>query len=101
LDRETLWAAYSDNLRYVLDTVETLRENIETDSMVVTSDHANAIGEFGIYGHPKNVPHPAIRRVPWVEVDAHDGGAYVPERPPPDDTVSATIEDRLSALGYR
>lgn len=33
--------------------------------VVVTSDHGEALGENGLYGH--NIDIPAVREVPWVE----------------------------------
>lgn len=99
LDRETLWSDYRDTLRLVLDDVAILRNNIEADTVVITSDHGNAIGEAGVYGHPPDVTIPAIREVPWVELSTTDTESYTPEiaaREP-----EADPEDRLRDLGYR
>lgn len=64
-DREEVWRDYGQNLLLVLDHVETLIENFE-GTVAVTSDHGNAMGEFGLYGHPGREAAPSIRGVPWA-----------------------------------
>ena len=102
LPLDEVWAAYRDNLRYVLDDVELLLDNLDADRVVITADHGNGVGEFGVYGHPSDLLVPtAIRRVPWVETAARDTGGHDPETwresaTPTDDDVG----DRLRALGY-
>lgn len=103
IDLDDLWPAYRQNLRTVLEDVRLLLQNLDAERVVITADHANCIGEAGIYGHPKYVPHPSLKRVPWVEVSADDTGSYRPDYAPPEDAVTlddAEINDRLSALGY-
>jgi hypothetical protein len=99
LSRDRVWRSYGANLRYVLDDVSLLLRNLDADRVVVSADHGNAAGEWGVYGHPK-VPHPKIRRVPWYVTDAEDTGAYEPELEPPGRTGDEAIEEKLSALGY-
>lgn len=98
LNFEEFWAAYKENLRAVLDDVQILLTNIDAEKVVITADHANAVGEYGIYGHD-TVPISAIRKVPWCETTATDKGQYTPklER---QDTTTVSIEDRLEDLGY-
>ncbi|ESP89031.1 metal-dependent hydrolase [Candidatus Halobonum tyrrellensis] len=105
---DRLWAAYRDNLEWVLDDVGLLLENLDADTVVVTADHANAMGEWWCYGHPDYAPVPALKRVPWVELSATDEGTYEPTLEPPevdadgaDDPDDRGVEDRLAALGYR
>ncbi|WP_227379804.1 hypothetical protein [Haladaptatus halobius] len=69
LSRERLWAGYEANLRYALADVKLLVDNADADRTVITSDHANLLGEWGIYEHPRDFPAPALRWVPWVSVD--------------------------------
>lgn len=97
-EQETVWDAYRDNLRYVLDEVSLVLENIDADTVVISSDHGNAIGEFGIYGHPSGYPISCIREVPWVETSAVDERTYEPEIETITDDDS--VEDRLVDLGY-
>lgn len=99
LDRETVWRAYLANLRYVLDDVELLLHNLDADRVVVSADHGNACGEFGVYGHP-NVPLGVLREVPWYGASATDERTHEPSTET--ETTSETpVEDRLRALGYR
>lgn len=64
-DKSDVWEDYGQNLLLVLDHVERLLENFE-GKVAVTADHGNALGEFGLYGHPGREAAPSIRRVPWA-----------------------------------
>jgi hypothetical protein len=59
-----LWDAYRDNLRVVLDDVAVLLDNVDAKRAVITSDHGNAFGEWGVYGHPPDMPLPSLHFVP-------------------------------------
>jgi len=48
--------AYYDELRMVLDDVEILLNNVDADTAVITADHGEAMGEYGIYGHARGSP---------------------------------------------
>lgn len=97
LDREIVWSAYRENLRYVLEDVELLLQNLDADRIVISADHANAAGEFGVYGHPK-APLKTLREVPWYVTSATDTGEYEPELQPADER--GDVEEKLGALGY-
>lgn len=104
LDREPFWAAYRDNLEWVLDDVARLLENCDA-TVALTSDHGNAAGEFGVWSHPPGVHLPALREVPWVTVRGEDRGTSTPDLPAAaleatTDQASA-VEERLADLGYR
>jgi hypothetical protein len=94
-----VWDGYRANLRQGLDEVEQLLRNVDADQVVVASDHGNAIGEWGVYGHPPNLPLWALRTVPWIETTASDTGERDPDSWL---TTNATVsrEEQLSALGY-
>lgn len=100
VDREAVWEGYLDNLRYVLDHVEILLENVNADSAVITSDHGNLLGEFGLYAHPDYVPLPALKRVPWCETTADDTGAYEPDEWT-EESHGISVEEQLRHLGYK
>lgn len=100
-DCDEAWAEYANNLRWVLDDVELLLENVDAGKVVISSDHGNAIGEWGCYGHRPYVPVQAVKQVPWVETSATDEGTYEPEPQELPDAEKGTIEDRLEALGYK
>ena len=95
-----VWEAYRDNLRRVLDDVALLLENLDAPKVAISADHGNAVGEWGVYGHPGDVLLPCIRRVPWVETSGRDDGEYAPEVERTDDAVTVGVEDRLRSLGY-
>ncbi|QSW97951.1 hypothetical protein [Haloterrigena alkaliphila] len=116
---EAVWAAYRDNLEWVLDDVARLLENCD-GRVAMTSDHGNALGEYGVWSHPPGTPVPALRRVPWVVREGADRGTCEPALPDAiregggtDDADASTgrggdepeedddVESRLEALGYR
>lgn len=100
--RDQLWDGYAANLRYVLDNVEILLRNMAVDDVVITSDHANLLGECGVYEHPRDFPHPVLRRVPWVRLSATDDRTHTPNYDPETgDLPDAELQDRLEHLGYR
>lgn len=98
--REEVWEAYRDNLEWVLGDIDRLRTAVDAD-LLITSDHGNAIGEWGLWSHPPGFHTPQLRRVPWVHVEATqeapfervDGGLEV--------TEERDVEEQLEALGYR
>jgi hypothetical protein len=97
LDEQRLWASYRANLGYVLDDVATLLQNLDAETVAISADHANAKGEWGVYGHPK-VPIEAIREVPWYETSATDTGEYEPTLDP--GVERGAVEEKLESLGY-
>ena len=99
VSREELWEAYRRTLNWVLDDVELLTENID-GHVAITADHGNALGEWGLYGHPKYVPAPAIKRVPWIALDATDSETYTPAAEPDSTGDAEVVESRLADLGY-
>lgn len=106
---ERVWTAYRENLRYVLDDVRVLLNNVDAERAIITSDHGNAFGEWWTYGHPPGVYVPVNRRVPFVEVTATDEETLKPtlqsERGRTeadyDGDSSRDIDERLAALGYK
>lgn len=99
IPRDEFWAAYRENLRLVLDDVAVLLANHDAETVVLTADHGDALGEWGIYDHPAGCLHPVVKDVPWVETTASDTGAYEPEVEPSAETPA--VSERLERLGYR
>ena len=96
-----VWAAYCENARYILSKIELLLNNIDAPRVVLTADHGNSFGTYGIYGHPYGAPIKALREVPWCEVSATDSGEYQPpESSERIESVNSDVEQRLSDLGY-
>lgn len=98
--REEVYEAYKETLRWVLDDIEELLENIDAKNVVITSDHGEAFGEWRAYGHPEGFPHPVVRKVPWVETTAQDEHTREPEIEV-DTSIETDVEEHLRDLGYR
>jgi arylsulfatase A-like enzyme len=99
LNHETLYSMYLDNLRVALDSIENLLKNLDAEKVVITADHGELLGELGQYGHFLGVPHPALRKVPWVETSAADHGTRQPDADP-EITRHSDVQDQLESLGY-
>jgi hypothetical protein len=93
-----VWEAYRLNLRYILDHIQTLLENLDYGRVVITADHGNALGEFGFYGHPEGIPLKCLREVPWSSVRARDTGNYEPDTKP--GCGNSDVAQKLESLGY-
>jgi hypothetical protein len=102
-DYEEVWELYLDNLRYVLDEVTVLLENLDAETVAITADHGEAFGEFGAHGHPDGLLLPQIKRVPWVETTATDRGWRQPTLDRASEVAAepeAEVEEHLADLGY-
>lgn len=104
--REDVWEDYGKNLLTVLDEVQRMIRHVDGD-VIITSDHANAMGEFGIYSHPKYVPVPSVKKVPLVRAKGKGEKYDIGEL---DDVVDVekeiekkevNVENQLEALGYK
>ena len=96
-----VWAAYRDNLRWVLDDVTRLLSNADAN-VLITADHGNATGEWYTYGHPPATLCPTARRVPMTivsgtdeQTDEVDVNFSTSRR-----TTDEELQEQLSALGY-
>lgn len=96
---EELWPLYLDNLRLVLDSVEVLLDNLDAETVAITADHGELLGELGQYGHFESVPHPTLRKVPWIETTARDERT---RQPPEEYSIrdQRSTEEQLENLGY-
>jgi hypothetical protein len=101
IDKSTMWNAYVDNLHWVLESISDLVANLNA-TVVLSADHGEAFGEWGIYEHPPKSPVPEIRQVPWVELETTDNGEYNPAVSfDKEGLVESEIrEHRLKQLGY-
>jgi hypothetical protein len=100
LSRDRVWKAYRENLELVLADVALLRQQLSTDGLVLTADHGNALGEWGVYGHPEGIQIPAIREVPWVPVETDGPGSYEPSPLETAERSAPARDEQLAALGY-
>lgn len=102
-DVETIWEAYMSDLRFVLDDIELLLENVDAEKVAITADHGEAFGEYGVLGHTLGSLHPKVREVPWVTTSATDEETHTPTVEEPDDSKIPRDElnEQLKAMGYR
>jgi hypothetical protein len=103
-DRSTVWETYLDELRWVLDDVEVLLENLDAETVAISSDHGESFGEYWEFGHKTGSMNPKVRNVPWVETSATDTHTYTSEFDAPSEeasTDSDDVSDQLQALGYK
>ena len=100
-DKEMIWKRYMNELRYVLDDLEILVNNLEADTVIISSDHGEAFGEYGVYGHHSGSLHPQVRNVPWASIETKDSGEYTPNTKIPNSSQSnQSVKSQLEALGY-
>lgn len=59
---------YEENILFALGRIQKEIHSFEFP-LVISSDHGELIGERNIYGHPPEIDHPALRIVPWLEVE--------------------------------
>lgn len=103
LDPERAWESYLADLRYVLDDVEQLLDNIDADRVVISANNGEAFGEYGVYGRPIGALHSYVRNVLWAITTASGSGTYTPEIPRPsasDETSNRDVDETLDTLGY-
>lgn len=101
-DNTEVWEDYGKNLLLVLDHVNTLIEDF-SGKIVVSADHGNCLGEYGIYGHPSHCPVPSVREVPWAITEGNGRGEYELGDSDLEDLEKSDdeeIKEHLSHLGY-
>lgn len=107
ISSERLWSMYVDNLKYVLEHVEGLLNELAGKS-VVTSDHGNYVGERASplpiheYGHPRGLYDDTLVRVPWLECESNNRRDIIAAQSEysSESVESAVISNRLRDLGY-
>ena len=98
--REKVFETYLSNLRWVLRSVSKLLKNLDAPKTIISSDHGEAFGEFGFYGHQVAAPIPEIKYVPWAVTTGIDKETYTPDLEWKNHSAT-TVEEHLKALGYR
>lgn len=102
LSKDDVWEAYQENLEIVLGYVENLITRIDGRT-VITSDHGNAFGEWGLYGHPGKKATEELIKVPWLDIESERHRNII-ENPPNDENSvinSEIVNKRLKDLGYK
>jgi len=100
--RKEIWGAYIDNLRWSLDAIERLLSNLDAETVVITADHGEGFGEWGMYEHDVGLLSPQIRFVPWVETTAEDTETSRPNLTLPRNgaRLGNAAKEKLKNLGY-
>lgn len=100
-DRQEVRAAYVDNLRWVLGDIRRLHRAVDAE-LLLTSDHGNGMGEWGIWSHPPGIHAPCVRKVPWVHLTGEGGGSIESREVDAADEKGddLTVDEQLKALGY-
>lgn len=99
-DFTRVWSSYLDEIRFALDQIELLRQNIDAERIAISADHGEAFGEMGIYGHPGGVFHPSVKFVPWTITSGEDKRTHEPEVQS-ERNRETDIEEHLEVLGYK
>lgn len=100
VDEAAVWTAYTATLDYALDYVREVVDHVD-GRVLITADHGNAFGEWGVYGHPFAWPQPAVRRVPWLLVDGRGTNAVDYDAVLDAEGDRVDMKKKLRALGYR
>lgn len=100
LSDKELRSGYEQTLTLGLDEVEVLAENLDADDVYLSADHAELLGEYGLYEHPRWAPIPRLKRVPWVKVNTQDRRTRLPDESE-EHRNESQLEERLQALGYK
>lgn len=100
LDSDKIWKAYTENLQITIPYVLDLIDNLEGKS-IVTSDHGNSFGKWGIYGHPPNEYTSELVKVPWHVFDSNARKEIHSEKPLNIKKKHDSVEKRLTDLGYK
>ncbi|NHN46220.1 hypothetical protein G9464_01220 [Halostella sp. JP-L12] len=108
VSKETLKRAYRENLELALPAVRDLQKSVDGRT-VISSDHGELLGErtgpvpLTEYGHPSGIYISALTQVPWHVCPTSERREIVETKPEQDaeKIESETVNDRLTALGYK
>ena len=93
--KKKLRKAYEQNLRYALEQVKRLTEQV-SGKVVITSDHGELLGDKNCYGHPSGSDNPILRNVPWFELDCKQADKQQVKS----DSDDIEIKEKLKSIGY-
>ncbi|WP_136601188.1 alkaline phosphatase family protein [Salinigranum halophilum] len=101
VEKQVVWDAYRENLELVLPQVENIIHEVG-GKCIISSDHGNALGEQGVYGHPGGVYIQELVEVPWLTVETGSRREIISESKHRHEGNQQTekMEERLSHLGY-
>lgn len=92
------WEAYLDNLRWGLDEVKIVLQNMDRENVIITADHGESFSEY-FPRHLSGSINPKVRKVPWLVTTANDSRSYEPDVKINESQYSA--DEIMDALGYK
>lgn len=95
------YSSYVDTLRWILDEVAIVLQNVDRRKVILTSDHGQVFGRYYTYWqhtHKQGSFHPKIRNVSWAVTEAEDTASHEPETWELES--DRNVEELLSDLGY-
>ncbi len=98
-NKNEVWEAYIDNLRYVLNDIQLIVDNVDGE-VIITADHGELFGECGMFYHHAGNIHPHLRKVPWVKIETNDRRTYESDVEFRGKSVERMTDEQLEALGY-
>lgn len=98
-DSNPIHETHARTLEWVLEDVELLLNNVDAERVIITSDHGDAFGEYGMYRHKVGHLSPQVRVVPWIETSAADSHTYEPDSDS-EEFIEQSQKESLEALGY-
>jgi hypothetical protein len=98
--KDKVYKSYLHELKTVLNEVAKLINNIDKEKVVISADHGEAFGEFGVYEHHSGSLHPQIRKVPWIETSGTDKRQYIPKMGEYEKS-NHDVNEVLESLGYK
>jgi len=99
VSEKTVRTAYRENLELALPHVADLLDVLDGKT-VVTSDHGNAFGEWGVYGHTPGAFLDEVVHVPWLEVPFDSRRTIRKAESDVSEEDLQDVSDRLEDLGY-
>lgn len=101
VSRNQVFDLYINELRFVLEYVQILLNNINREKVVITADHGEALGEQYMWGHPWGWPFPSVKTVPWAVTSSTDEETYQSQYDPLERRpTERETEDFLKDMGY-
>lgn len=64
IEHSLVLQAYEDNLRYILNVIKQ-SHFLGGQRVILTADHGNCFGEYGVYAHPEHMALKELLQVPW------------------------------------
>lgn len=99
-DSSTVFESHVSELNRVLQEVELLLDNVDADSVIITSDHGDGFGKNKrARRHRAGHLSPKVRVVPWVHTTAVDSHTHEPNLIE-QVTVKQSQKEALENLGY-